>query len=132
MGSGFGSCSGYTLEITKEVWEKFNFDLNNFGVKFFGETEWETEKNNWDSICDLLDFLADEQEDITFNVNGKEGRAFFFKYDSENGDRYDDLSDGIYLAFYEDSLYTRTYTELGNELSKADLFPVFARWVEFG
>ena len=89
-----------------------------------------------DGIEDYDEFINDELFDrfeIEFEVPGCTGlRAWLFRYRSEDGDRYDDISDGIYVAFNNDDLYEKKLSRFGEYLTRKEIFPEHARWTVYG
>ena len=120
--------SGYLLPFTEETSQKLNLNFSEYKTEI---DEYLDDGESFESAIDQV--LCDHTElevkatlqDHTFNV-------WIFKYDSEQGGQYDDLDDGLYIVFDEDSIYERKYTPVGQALADEDTFPAHARWTVFG
>ena len=59
--------------------------------------------------------------------------AVIYHYSEDDGDRYDDLTDGYYLIFDEDDLYSTKLSRTGKQFRKQfGKLPEFKNWTSFG
>jgi len=133
MGMGSAPCSGYVLEATEENFNQLNA---NFGEYEDIRKKYQ-EENPDDDFDDFIDYLFHEFDEPIFEAcpNKPIGQVisiFLIRYESEVGDRYDDLSDGYYFAFDEEDLYSKTLSEAGQTLKDKGILPEYCRWTQFG
>lgn len=135
MGMGSAPCSGYVLPATEENFKKLNISLGRF------EKEYEDFKKSYPDD-DFEGFLAElaamyGPSEVILEAVPDQGLGAvitieLYRYDSDMGDRYDDLADGVYFVFYEDELYTKELTPVGEALKDKNLFPELQAWTMFG
>jgi len=77
--------------------------------------------DNYDDLYSMTGGYLELNEDI-----------FIIKYDSDHGGPHDDLSDGLYILFNEDMLYTKQLTKFGKKLESQNMLPEFKHWETFG
>jgi len=131
MSSGTAPCCGYILPATEENLRKLKISLDDLRMEW---TERGIEAPDENDIDFLWELWTEDREDIELksNLTNTPTRIWLFGYDSEDGDVYDGIEDGLYLSFSEMLLYTRQYTSFGKKLNKDGLFPDFELWTTFG
>ena len=139
MGMGSAPCSGYVKKVTPEL-------LKFLGITKLMVTDRIEELGAGTDPLDPIEAITDliqsgHGPEIAFKTRdeytsadsvpqGEEVR--FFYYDSENGDRYDDLEDGLYAYFDEDSLWERSPTDFLTRLKGGGFEPEKSSWTNFG
>ena len=130
MGMGSAPCSGYVLEATEETFKKLGIIISDH------QEDWDDylKLNKDGDLEDWMKVMATEHTDyeLTANIKGNTFSVYLFRYEAEMGDRYDDLTDGLYFAFNEEHLYKRSYTPAGQALADEELFPPHCLWTQFG
>lgn len=134
MGMGTAPCSAYILPATKENFEKLNMDLGRYKKEYE-----EFKKNHPDDLEVFFEELIIEHgnNEVVLEATPDEplGAVIsveLYRYNSEEGDRYDELEDGVYFIFYEEELYTRELTLVGEAMQRNDVFPELKYWTTYG
>jgi len=136
MGMGTAPCHGFVLEATEETMKKLGWDFET--LKRYSIREYEADRLNSPTKEDLenfdtvMEFLALELDVINLHKDGKIFDAQIMRYNEDEGDRYDDLTTGIYLSFDESCLYEKKVTAVGEMLKNIDLLPKEQQWTNFG
>lgn len=130
---GHAPCSGYVVKVTDKVAETLNVQelIKGLDKDLIEQFQVNIEDTN---VYELLDVYSTERKLIVINLpQGKTIKAQPFRYNSEDGDCYDDLEDGeIYLIFSEEDLYTKKETKSHRELKALGLTPEPQSWTQFG
>ena len=142
MGMGTSPNCGYVLKVTRDVLVKFKVDINALARRYdIQENQFminaEANVVDWGQLIEaLLTAMRNDGDDLLELRIGSTGQtriqAQVYFYDSDDGDRYDDLDNGYYLCFDEDLLYTKKLTELGHKLKRMQVLPEFQMWTNFG
>jgi hypothetical protein len=136
MGMGTAPCHGFVLEATEEIMKTFGWTFE--ALKKHAKEEYsksnlypptEDDLEDFDAV---VQFLALESHILDIHKDGKTFDAQIMYYNREDGDRYDDLEDGIYLNFDENCLYEKKLTDIGELLKGIDLLPKEQQWTNFG
>lgn len=85
-----------------------------------------------EDIDDLLFHFVESCIHLGVTIGGKEIEVGVYRYDPDNGDRYDELHDGYWLIFNEDDLYIRQESEILKALKQSDAEPELKAWTNFG
>ena len=80
----------------------------------------------------FLKEFVDDMEPLKINIAGVDYMVEVIDYNSENGDIYDDLTDGLYLLFSDGELFKKTDTELMHQLRRMNAAPKHQQWTVFG
>jgi hypothetical protein len=140
MGMGHAPVRGFMIEATEENLEKLGYDfgsLKNFILNFdFTSKEAEVrakpEPEDLEDFGSLMEYFGVELINMTLKFYGKTIDTRFMRYDTDNGSRYDDLVDGIYMGFDEDDLYERKLTPVGTRMKEMGSLPEVKLWTNFG
>ena len=129
MPMGTAPASGYVLPFTEDISKRLNIN--------YGEHQKDIDlyiENGEDFESAIESIVQEETEiEIKATINGKTIPVWLIRYNRDDGDCYDGLTDGYYFAFDEDDLYERKLTPVGQALKdEGDLFPQYERWTVYG
>jgi hypothetical protein len=133
MGMGTAPCSGYVLPATKENFKKLNIALGQFKKEYNVFKEEYPNGHIEGFLEDLVGMYG--QGEVIFEATPDLGKAItikLYRYNSDEGDRWDDLEDGVYFIFDEEELYTKKLTPIGKVLKKIGVLPEQQAWTTFG
>jgi hypothetical protein len=140
MGMGTAPCHGFLIEATEENLRKLGYDFDQL-KKIISDFDFKSkaaegraapEVGDLEDFDTLMDYLGMELTNMELKFYGKKIETQFFKYDRENGDRYDGIEDGIYMQFSEDDLYEKTLTSTGQRMEALGSLPEETQWTNFG
>lgn len=126
---GTAPCHGHVVEATRENLAKMGYDEELLIKAALDNGAGSEDIEDFD---DALNFLGTEYITLELAVAGKKAYAEVFRYDQNNGDRYDNLEDGCYLIFDEDDLYEKKTTPLAESLKCLGAMPQEKQWTNFG
>jgi len=141
MGMGSAPCSAYILPADETTLEMLGCDTKEIiqiAKNYMKENDLPT--SQWGKVYDFDDalcILADCNVPLKLTLvpivgKAREIEVEVYRYDAENGDRYDELEDGYYIIFDENDLYERKLTTVGKMLKSTKLLPEYKQWTNFG
>lgn len=135
MSCGSTPCSGYVIKATVENAQRLGVFQSPEYITWDKEYECDGifKGEVGELLVEFLEELVSGEIRCPGDSVGLSGSfsVYPFLYSSVDGDIYDELEDGWYFSLYEESIYTKEYTPLGQALNKRYLFPVYSRWTDF-
>jgi hypothetical protein len=138
MSSGSVANTGYILKITEETYAKLNLAHTPKFINYCAEKDKCLDYAAFLQFCEWLLLFTDVSEAINIHIINEiyhlheEIQVIIFEYHADDGEPYDDLEDGkFYLRFYEDDLYYKELSNIGNYLKYIKCFPDFHTWCRF-
>ena len=142
MLQGSAPCSGHVLPANKKTLRRLGYTPGQLANHINTElTSPVYEKLNAKDL-DVL-FNTAHENDVTIPVlaekdgqhgldNGKIVNVEVYRYQSFNGDIYDELSEGYYFVFNQTDLYTMLPTKFMKSLLIQGCIPESKQWTNFG
>lgn len=85
-----------------------------------------------EDIEELIYHYHESSLSLKVTVDGKEVEVGVYYYDSEDGDRYDELHENCWLIFNESDLYVKQESEVMKSLKESEVEPEYRLWTHFG
>ncbi len=132
MGMGTAANCGYMLPINVETVEKFRKDFEDHLTTFC--CKFNKDANSNDFFNEVMEVIDDQNgEHIVLHIGNTEIRPDIYRYDADNGDRYDTIEDGHYLFFSDEDIFVpKKLNETGETMKCKGILPTFQMWTTFG